>query len=60
MANYVDEIVARLVKCGMIKPTAERICRKYINDDDYEGLNTFVRINEAFLDDRKEYVMEDR
>lgn len=50
------ELVARLVACGFTESAARDTCEKYAAEGDFSGLEGFIRQNELFYDDRKQYV----
>ena len=51
-----SELIARLVACGLTEPAARDTCEKYAAEGDFSGLEGFIRQNELFYDDRKQYV----
>lgn len=54
------DCVDRLVRCGMEEGAAMKICGLYAVGCDYAGLEKFVCINEAVLDEHKEFAKEGR
>lgn len=54
MVNTV-EMIERLMRCGYRDDTAMEICRRYLTEQDAEGLTVFVRTSELMTDDRREY-----
>jgi hypothetical protein len=54
MATYID----RLMACGFPEGLALEICGKYADKGRWTALETFVRCNELFNDDRKQYPSE--
>lgn len=58
MSVQASEMIRRLQKCGYTKETAADICRRYLTEQDFDGLAMFVRRSELLTDDRKEYPEE--
>lgn len=51
--------IDRLIACGFTEGNAIDICYKYAANEDWAGLESYIRSAELLFDDRKQYPKEE-
>lgn len=55
MHDNGSHLISRLVKCGVTQSNAADICMKYAADNRWDDLEDYIRGNELFYNDLKQY-----
>ncbi len=48
-------LISRLIKCGFTESNAMDICMKYAADNRWDDLEDYIKGNELFYNDQKQY-----